>query len=284
MSVFHRSPISASSGQKSVSRLFEVVSIICQASQGTVSLVEALRRTGGIIGSEVTSICRVDFKTSARPVKVIGHGLHGSGAARSQDPGISFAKDVCSEFIGDLCMGSVLSAHLSDFEDNPTLAEFYRRRRLVETIIMPLDRKNGVIDLLELHYRSPVSSAELAHLELIGPVLAECWGGRSLGLFSDALLSGSRSVRNARNSGEILSMENPCRLSRAEYRVCLLLSRGLNNKAVLSELSITMATLRTHLGNIYAKTGATSQSDLVHMLLVSQTARKIYRIGSSDVA
>ncbi|SDE72795.1 DNA-binding transcriptional regulator, CsgD family [Ruegeria marina] len=181
-------------------------------------------------------------------------------------------------------MGSVLSARLSDVETNPILVEFYQQRRLSETIIIPLDRRNGVVDVLELHYLFPISVAELEHLELIGPVLAGCWEGRSLGLFSDALLAGSRAIRKSQVSEEILSVENPFRLSRAEYRVCLLLSRGLNNKAVLSELSITMATLRTHLGNIYAKTGATSQSELVHMLLVSQSARNIHRIGTSDVA
>ncbi|MCU9840236.1 helix-turn-helix transcriptional regulator [Ruegeria sp. WL0004] len=282
MSISYRS--STMENQKSISRFFEIVSVFCQASQGSIPLIEALRRTGKTLDAEVTSICRVDFQTPARPVKSISHELHGYGINWAKSSGVSFSKSICGSFIENINIGCIITAGPSDLEDEPVLSDFYQQRRLMETIMIPLDRKNGVIDILELSFRFPIPKAGLEHLELIGPVLAGCWAGRSLGLFSDALLSRSRVVRSQQKPSDILSAENPFKLSRAEYRVCLLLSRGLNNKAVLSELSITMATLRTHLGNIYAKTGAASQFELVHLLLASPTTRNVYRIGTPDVA
>lgn len=55
----------------------------------------------------------------------------------------------------------------------------------------------------------------------------------------------------------ILSADNPARLSRAEYRVCLLLSYGKTVEKARQQLDVTMVTLRKHLKNIYAKIGTT---------------------------
>jgi DNA-binding CsgD family transcriptional regulator len=64
----------------------------------------------------------------------------------------------------------------------------------------------------------------------------------------------------------LLGMENPARLSRAEFRVCLLLGRGLPPEAVARELQLSQATVRSHLHKIYAKTGSTTLADLVQRL------------------
>lgn len=78
----------------------------------------------------------------------------------------------------------------------------------------------------------------------------------------------------------ILSAENPARLSRAEYRVCLKLSRGRTLESVQFELGVTRATVRTHLRNIYAKTNTTSQPELISRLLVSAAVRQGRHAGS----
>ena len=64
-----------------------------------------------------------------------------------------------------------------------------------------------------------------------------------------------------------LSFENPCRFSRAEYRICVMFSQGLDSAAIRQELGISTSTLSTHLGNIYAKTGCTNQRELVFFLM-----------------
>ena len=68
-------------------------------------------------------------------------------------------------------------------------------------------------------------------------------------------------------SQSILSHENPARLSRAEFRLCLMFSRGYSNEAAQDELAISESTLRTHLRHIYQKTGVGSHSELLYRLL-----------------
>lgn len=261
-----------------------MVAVLCQASQGSIALAEALRRISSLVGTEVTAICRVDLSTSQDSAKVVSHEARRS---YSEDVGpfeVSFARGICGQNIETARAGSVWSGTLGDFETFERLASIFRHRRLAETVVIPLQRKNGFGDFLELHFSQPVSATLLANLEYMGPVLANCWKARSLGLFSDSLLSRRRVLPPVRSERAILSVENPNRLSRAEYRVCMLLSRGLNNEAVLSELSITMPTLRTHLRNIYAKTDSASQPELIHKLLSTAPRRDMRREDSADVA
>lgn len=255
----HLLPTPGSDGPKSSTQLFEAVARLCQASQGTIPLAQAMRRIGNLLGSEITAICRIDLNAERESAMVIWHE---SRRTLSEDAGpflVSFASGICRANIGTVQAGSVWRGTLDDFEDDPRLASVFRHRRLAETVVIPLDRQGHSGDFLELHFAHPVSDTLLGHLEFMGPVLAKCWKDRAVGLFSDSLLSRRRSLPPAPAHRAILSMDNPCHLSRAEYRVCLLLSRGLNNPAVLSELSITMATLRTDLRNIYAKSGTASQ-------------------------
>lgn len=67
-------------------------------------------------------------------------------------------------------------------------------------------------------------------------------------------------------SAPVLSDSNPVRLSRAEFRLCHLLSTGLGLKSVQAELGITDSTFRTHLRNVYDKTGTRSEAELVALL------------------
>ncbi len=71
----------------------------------------------------------------------------------------------------------------------------------------------------------------------------------------------------SRPADDLLGPANPAGLTRAEFRVCLLLKRGLRPAAVRAELGISQASLRTHLRNIYAKTDSAGQVDLIIRLL-----------------
>ena len=69
----------------------------------------------------------------------------------------------------------------------------------------------------------------------------------------------------------ILGTSNPARLSRAEFRVCLLLSRGLSVKGVTVELGLSEATIRSHLRSIYSKTQTSGLAELVYRILSNGT-------------
>ncbi len=62
-------------------------------------------------------------------------------------------------------------------------------------------------------------------------------------------------------------MSNPAGLSRAEFRVCLLLSRGLSVKAVSEELGLSDNTVRSHLRTIYSKTETASLPELIYLIM-----------------
>ncbi len=269
---------------KSLAGLFEIVALLSQASQGSITLTEMLRRMGSALGTDATAMCRVDLSASHDAAKVI---CHDSGALHSEytDPiNVSFALGVTGRNFKAMKAGSVRCGGLDDFGDRVKLAGIFRSRRLEETVVINLRSEGGCTDFLELHFSHSVPEALLAHFENLGPVLAECWGRRSLGVFSEAMLSRRQALETTSPSDEILSMDNPFALSRAEYRVCLLLSRGLSNKDMLSELSISIGTLRTHLSNIYAKTDCASQMELIQKLLNPATHRGGYQQDAAYVA
>ncbi|MEP0563848.1 MAG: helix-turn-helix transcriptional regulator, partial [Paracoccaceae bacterium] len=62
-------------------------------------------------------------------------------------------------------------------------------------------------------------------------------------------------------------MANPANLSRAEFRVCLMLSKGLPVKGVVQELGTTEATVRSHLRSIYSKTNVHGMAELLYLIL-----------------
>lgn len=263
-------PAPVSSSQTSMSRLFECVAILCQASQGSLTLVDALRRIAQQVGAEAAAMCRVDLSPENHPAKVFCHAAKRPWTEDAGSFEVSFAAGVCGDNLDSARIGSVWRGTDEDFATTERLASIFRNWRLAETLVIPLHRKKGWCDFLELHFCHPVPDRFIDQLEQLGPVLAGCWKDRSPGLFACSSLSRRPARPGAAGHLPILSTENPCRLSRAEYRVCLMLSRGLNNKALLSELSVSMATLRTHLRNIYAKTDCASQPELIHKLLSSE--------------
>jgi DNA-binding NarL/FixJ family response regulator len=123
------------------------------------------------------------------------------------------------------------------------------------------------VDYLEFHFGTEVAGSTQAIMNMLAETLSRTWLRRSPGLFSENLLARSAASRAKDLREPILSPANPARLSRAEFRVCLLLSRGLNTKAVCEELEIGAATLKAHLRNIFAKTKTTCLAELIFQLL-----------------
>lgn len=56
------------------------------------------------------------------------------------------------------------------------------------------------------------------------------------------------------------------RISEREFSVILLVSNGLTNKEIASELGISVNTVNNHVANIFSKTGVRSRVDLVNLL------------------
>ena len=141
-------------------------------------------------------------------------------------------------------------------------------------------------DYVEFHFTRELQRSEKLEFETLLPTIVRSWAGRKTGLVTQARMD----VRVARAreavaadrfqwDAPILGMSNPANLSRAEFRVCLLLSRGLSVKGVTDELGLTDATVRTHLRSIYAKTETSSLAELLYRILSSGVEEAAPAVG-----
>lgn len=200
----------------------------------------------------------------------------------------SFASDVIGAGIRDVRVGSVLclsAIETSRADRDPQLSGWMMRNKLSDAGFVCLRKRGGELDFLEIYFSAAAQQNWCDGLEQIAPSLVRAVEGRRPGLITEAL---ARRVVNVKqkNVGDlpILSLNNPAGLTRSEWRVCVLASRGLAIKAVCNELGVSRATVRTHLKHIYMKTGLEN----FHMLarrLVSPAEQHALRGGCrKDIA
>ena len=143
---------------------------------------------------------------------------------------------------------------------------FQRRARITDTAVVALALEPAWADYLEIHFASGLDARSEGLLEALGGTLSRTWLRRTPGLFSEAVLAARRASGPDLHE-PLLCVANPARLSRAEFRICVLLSRCLNSASLCSELSISTSTLRAHLRSIFAKAQVASMAELVYRLL-----------------
>lgn len=268
----------------SLSKMFESVALLCQVAQGTVPVIDALRHLSKTFDADLISLSRVDIRPGHHTAKVFSHNTRQRISEGTVAFDTSFAAAIVGQDLHRAKDGTVWFGTDDTLMGHSRLSAVYGAHGFEETAVMLLDKKATTADFLEMHFCAPITAEHQTNFETLVPILSDCWKTRPVGRFSDALLARGRVAPDRTRMPALLSADNPCGLSRAEYRVCLLLGRGLNNKAVISELSITMATLRKHLGNIYAKTGAGSQPELIHMLLSREARQSLPGSGRFHVA
>jgi DNA-binding CsgD family transcriptional regulator len=166
----------------------------------------------------------------------------------------------------------------------PDLTDFQSMRQLRELVMVPLEANDRFVDTIEFHFPEKLRNFQHMLLSSLGPVLATTWRNRAKGLFTDAMLHRNAPLRDAPSQVPILSPGNPARLSRAEYRVGLMLSSGMPIEEVKSALQIQDSTLRTHLSNLYAKTNVSNLSELVFLLVSSARQTTSVEPGSVRIA
>jgi len=242
----------------------------CECLHGHAPMRKALRKLADGIAAEAVVLTRLPRDDAAQP-KVVVHDVE---AGRKDVRGLdrSFARSVLGAYVGKSKPGTIwLSSYMLDDAD-PALETFQRRRSLTELAVIPLASDEKSVDVLEIHYREGLGAAEHAVLNMVASTLASTWSNRKPGSFVESFLSRSPVRQAAAAAGPILGTSNPARLSRAEFRVCLMLSKGLTARRVREELGICRSTLRTHLRNIYHKTETENFAELVYQLISGQPA------------
>ena len=232
------------------------------AMDGVLPLRRALEALTGALGADAAAVSRY-ARGRGRP-RIVAYDRRPFDASV---PGVSrpYTHCVLGEFARRARGGSVWqSSMVSDLD--PALTIFQTRRALRELVVCPLGCRDGADDYLELHFQDSVSSHDLARVAMAAVTLHRAWKAREARHFFDRVVDAGPEA-GPEEGTDLLACANPARLSRAEFRVCLLLSRGLSNAAVRAELAIAETTLRAHLRSIYGKAGVENKAELVFRLL-----------------
>jgi DNA-binding NarL/FixJ family response regulator len=242
----------------------------CEALNGTVSLQTALTELVVGLGAEAGMIVRTQMN-DLRPVRIATCDLARSAPSRPLQR--TFADGFFGPPIFQARAATVwqASAHADDATGDPSLAEWQSARRMKEFVTLILSSGPQTRDHIELHFRDFLSSSAEATISAVLPDMVRVWASRRVGMITRSILNHRQTDIAAVQGGgarvKILGSDNPQRLSRAEFRVCLMLGNGLMVQAVAKELSLSEPTIRTHLRNIYAKTGCNSLAELVFRLM-----------------
>jgi DNA-binding CsgD family transcriptional regulator len=245
----------------------------CEALNGAVPLQKALEELASGLGAEAGVIVRTQLN-DPRPVRIAICDLAREPQVRPLQR--SFADAYFGPLIYRARAATVWQAraHADDATGDPSLAVWQAARRMKEFVVLILSSGPNTRDHVELHFRDFLSPDCEATIVAMLPDMVRVWSGRRVGLITRTIINhrpgeplgfpGSARVK-------VLDSDNPMRLSRAEFRVCLLLSRGLMVQAVASALCLSEATIRTHLRSVYAKTDCGSLPELVFRLMDGRT-------------
>jgi len=242
-------------------------------------LAEALRALANGLGADGAAIARHHgAEERCRTIAYVDARLQADGG------GENMRRAYCQDVLGAHYQNARPATiwFLSDLLDEPGwpvtrgLIGLRQRRSIVEIAVIPLTGTAQQQDFIEFHFARDLNRAERHELEALLPTLVRSWAGRQTGLVTQAQMDermirarASAKASRLRLEEPILGMSNPARLSRAEFRVCLLLARGLSVKGVTDELGLSEATVRSHLRSIYSKTETGGHADLLYRILSS---------------
>ena len=259
-------------------RVLDGIAGWCGGLHGSMPLAEALEALATGFGAESAALSR-HLKSEEHPRTV---AISDQRQIEIERPrlGRSLARDVMGYFYPSARASTVwfLSDHLDDpaWSATGTLTHWRAARDMNEIVVLVLASNQQQSDYIEFHFPRILARSEKLEFETLLPTIVRSWAGRMTGLVTQARMDDR--VLRARAAVEadkikwdapILGMSNPAKLSRAEFRVCLLLSRGLSVKGVTDELGLTEATVRTHLRSIYSKTETSSLAELLYRILSS---------------
>ncbi len=257
-------------------RVLDGIASWCGGLHGAMPLSEALQSLADGFGAESAALSR-HLKTEDRPRTVA------TSDRRESDPDLpalprALACDVL-DYLYDKARASTLwflSDHLDDvqWQASHSLTNWQSLREVEEIVVIVLASNAQQSDYVEFHFTRLLERSEKLEFESLLPTIVRSWAGRKTGLVTqtrmDVRVARARAAVEADRlmwDAPILGMSNPANLSRAEFRVCLLLSRGLSVKGVTDELGLTEATVRTHLRSIYSKTETSSLAELLYRIL-----------------
>ncbi|XDA97081.1 LuxR C-terminal-related transcriptional regulator [Sulfitobacter sp. LCG007] len=156
-----------------------------------------------------------------------------------------------------LRVGSCLFASQLDQpeQQSPVLERWYAASGCRDLCVITLEVNQRQVDRLELHFDQIAGRKIIDLCEDLAEALPMFYQSRTPQVIEDTIQRNRAPGRHAatRKLGPVLSEANPYKLTRTEYRICHVISRGICYKMLPEKLGISPHTVRTHLRNIYAK-------------------------------
>lgn len=253
----------------------EFISDWGEACRGQISLDRALSVLAVAVGAEAAMLVRVSGAEELESRVAIGDRRVNAAVPLRE----SFAVAGLGEHFGSARVGTIWLQREGELNETPELLNFQSRSRFQELAVLVLAAGN-THDVIELHFRKPLSAGRKAVLTGMLSVLARSWSSRKIGLVTRATRSQVRAAPKTRLAArDLLSPSNPAGLSRAEFRVCLLLARGLAVQSVCRDLALSESTVRSHLRNIYAKSETSNMPELVYLLMSPNRSEATQMLG-----
>ncbi len=257
-------------------RVLDGVASWCGGLHGSMPLANALKALADGLDARSAAISRHFHRTEERPRLVSV-----SSGAQSEPLTRAFCRDVLGYQFGRARAGTVW--FLGDVIDDPAWTSTVALNALVangqaqEIAVIPMSVTRQSVDYIEFHFSHALPRSAQHDIEALVPTIERSWRGRKPGLVTQVIADerlpvAKRAADKAAWDDPILGVSNPAGLSRAEFRVCLMLSRGLSVKGVSEELGLSENTVRSHLRAIYAKTETSNMSELIYCILSSGVA------------
>lgn len=262
----------------------EVSSVWTEALQGKGDVREALSRVSALTHADFCGIARCK-SVSEKPEPYGSYRRTSNG-----NPGRNGADCVSFGYFGpSLFLGLEASIwSKSDVQDDQSTVQV---TPLIDGNGYPLQDINSIvlektengITVLEMQFRNAPSMATVTAVRLMSEPLSKSWKRRLPGI---AVTSGLKAIKtNGRGPDDetltpVLSFQNPKGLSRAEFRVCVMVRNGFQVAMIADALRISAKTVRGHLSSIYSKVGVSGQFELLHLLASEhQREDQALRIG-----
>lgn len=261
-------------------RVLDGIASWCGGLHGSMSLEDSLKSLAVGFGAEAAVISRHQ-RMQDRPRQAAMFDV-----AEGQADVPVIRRPLCTDVLGYFYRKARASTvwFLTDHRDDAewtgtqTLVNWSAARDIKEIAVVVLGDNQQQRDCIEFHFIEELAYSQKLELETLVPTLVRAWAGRKSGLVTQAQMD-ERMVRaraaaqatKLKPNAPILGMSNPAGLSRAEFRVCLLFSRGLSVKAVTQELGLSESTIRSHLRSIYSKTEVSGMQELMYRILSSDS-------------
>ncbi|MGR3273188.1 helix-turn-helix transcriptional regulator [Thalassococcus profundi] len=261
-----------------LARSFALVTDWMGALTGRYEMAEVLETAAHQTGAYSVSAFRIDV-TTGRADLICGVNLLGAPGTKAT-VSRRLAQYALQHHADRMMPGTIWRATELSKEPAFAASEAARERQghrgLIEISLIVLERIDDRCDFMEISFETaPVRSAEIPSI-IVTNAMADVWALKTPGLI-DAMIAEERRRRGAPPASEqtLFHVSNPYGLTRSELGVCRLLSHGHNPKTIAETLGLSIATVRTHLRNLYAKTGTSGQVSLVSLARQDETTEDV---------